>query len=145
MNNIHERIREIRKSLNIKQGDFAKLLGLTNAAVSMIESGKNPLTESNLRLICMIFNVRESWLRTGEGDMLDFTDNDPFINEVIELMQKLSQEEREVVLNYVRWYASQQQALVGKHTAEPPTAGFPLEPRPALPASADFEEERSVG
>jgi hypothetical protein len=89
----------------------------------MIEKGKNPLTEANLRLICLTFNVREKCLRFGEGDMFDLEGNDPLISKVVELMKKMSPEERQMVLNYVRWYVSQQEVLSGKGMS----AGFPLE------------------
>jgi len=35
----------------------------------MIEVGDNVLTEKNIKLVCMIFNVNENWLRTGKGEM----------------------------------------------------------------------------
>jgi transcriptional regulator with XRE-family HTH domain len=142
--NIYERVYELRKSLNIKQGDFAKSLGLTNAAVSMIEKGKNPLTETNLRLICLTYGINEDWLRTGEGEMFDPVNNDPLIKEVVELMQKMDESDRIVVLNYVRWYVSQQQTLRGKSpdAAKDADPGFPLEPRRRV---ENFEEKKAIG
>ena len=113
---IPERIIEIRKSKGLSQDEFGGKIGLTYSAISAIEIGKNPLKETNIRLICHVFRVREEWLRNGEGKMFDPIDNDPLINEVIELMGKMDEPERQVVLNYVRWYVSQQQSLRG----EPP-------------------------
>ncbi|MDR2602713.1 MAG: helix-turn-helix domain-containing protein [Spirochaetaceae bacterium] len=120
---IYGRVYELRNLLNLKQKDFASALGLTNAAVSMMERGINPLTEANLRLICLTFNVNEKWFRTGKGEVFNLADKDPIINEVIELTKQMNREERRVVLNYVRWYFSQQQALAGLKTTGVPPPG----------------------
>jgi transcriptional regulator with XRE-family HTH domain len=108
---IHDRIKILRKSLGLTQVEFSEKLKLAHSIVSRIETGSVPLTDKNISLICLIFNVSEEWLRTGEGDMFNLTDNDPLIKEVIELMQKMDEPERQVVLNYVRWYNSEQQTL----------------------------------
>jgi transcriptional regulator with XRE-family HTH domain len=148
---IQDRVKILRRSLGLTQVEFSERLNLAHSIVSRIETGSVPLTDKNISLICLIFGVREAWLRNGEGDMLDLTDNDPLVKEVIELMKKMDEPERQVVLNYVRWYASEQQTLAG--TATPPareeTATFPLEPiRPAKDPAGDmagFVEERSIG
>ena len=70
-NEINERIRALRKALKLKQSDFGKQIGLTQTSLSMIERGANTLTDKNIRLICSVFNVREEWLRTGNGNMFN--------------------------------------------------------------------------
>ena len=44
-------------------------LGVTRTAISNIEKGYRGLTEQMLKAICREFNVNETWLRTGDGDM----------------------------------------------------------------------------
>ena len=63
-----ERLRELRKTLKLNQTNFAKQLGMTQTAYSMIENGNNPLSDRHIKVICSSFNVNENWLRTGEGD-----------------------------------------------------------------------------
>lgn len=53
--------------MNLKT--FGEKLGVTAASISLIESEKRQLTDQMIKLICREFNVNESWLRTGEGDM----------------------------------------------------------------------------
>jgi transcriptional regulator with XRE-family HTH domain len=72
---INDRVRIIRKYLNMSQEDFAKKIKLeTSNAISMIERGKNTLTGQNIQLICtpgqLEFGVlvNEDWLRNG-GDV----------------------------------------------------------------------------
>lgn len=69
---INERIRELRKTLNMSQTDFAKQLGTTRDVIGNIEYDrlKRPDQKETLyKLICKEFNVNEEWLRTGEGEM----------------------------------------------------------------------------
>jgi transcriptional regulator with XRE-family HTH domain len=108
---IPDRIKTLRKSLGLTQAEFSEKLKLAHSIISRIENGFVPLTDKNIALICMIFGVRDTWLRNGEGEMFDPIDNDPLINEVVKLMKKMDEHERIVVLNYVRWYVSQQQSL----------------------------------
>ena len=39
-----ERLKELRKSLKMNQTNFAKQIGITQTAYSMIENGINPLS-----------------------------------------------------------------------------------------------------
>lgn len=71
---INERIRDLRKTLNMSQTDFAKRLGTTRDVIGNIEYDrlKRPdQKESLYKLICKEFNVNENWLRTGNGEMFE--------------------------------------------------------------------------
>jgi transcriptional regulator with XRE-family HTH domain len=121
METIEQRALKLRRELGLSQIEFAKVLSLSHGSISRWETGRDPISDQNIKMIILSFNVREEWLRFGEGDMFDIDNNDPLISEVVELMKKMSPEERQVVLNYVRWYASQQQTLTGKEA--PPEKG----------------------
>ena len=65
---INERIRYLRKEkLKITLDAFGKKVGVTKAAVSDIERGRNNVTDQMFNSICREFGVNETWLRTGEG------------------------------------------------------------------------------
>lgn len=66
---MNERVKQLRKALGLSGEKFGARLGVTRTAVSLIESGKNNLSEANILSICREFNVNEDWLRTGSGDM----------------------------------------------------------------------------
>lgn len=66
-----ERIKEIRKELNLTMDKFGDRIGVKKSAISLIENGKNNVTDSNIKAICREFNVNETWLRTGEGEMFE--------------------------------------------------------------------------
>lgn len=67
--NLQNRIKALRKELNLTQEKFGKRLGMKKNSISQIENGINALTEQLLVSICREFNVNEEWLRTGEGGM----------------------------------------------------------------------------
>jgi transcriptional regulator with XRE-family HTH domain len=94
------RIRAIRKKLGVNQGEFAQRIGLTQAALSSIEVGKSKLTEQNIKLICMTFNVNEHWLRTGEGEMFGSVSQDE--KELLELFRQLTEETQDFILDMAR-------------------------------------------
>lgn len=66
---MNERVKEIRKALNLTMEKFGERLGVTRSAMSNIENGNRSLTEQMLLAICREFSVNEEWLRTGTGDM----------------------------------------------------------------------------
>jgi len=68
---MNKRLKELRKALKMTQAEFAAKLEMAQNSYSKIELGDNSLTDKNIFLICLIFSVNETWLRTGEGDMFD--------------------------------------------------------------------------
>jgi transcriptional regulator with XRE-family HTH domain len=94
---MQDRISEIRTVLKLNQAEFASQLGMKATALSMLESGKNALTEKNIKLICMLFNVSETWLRTGNGEM--FTAS-PYETEFFEIYKGLLPETQQALLEF---------------------------------------------
>lgn len=72
----NERVRYLRETVlpdreghKISQDLFVDGLGIKKSALSLIESGRNSLTDSVRILICNKYGVREEWLRDGTGDV----------------------------------------------------------------------------
>lgn len=65
---INQRIRELRKDLNLTQKDFGTRIGLKGGTVSWMEKEGNSIIDQNKRIICDKFHVSMHWLETGEGD-----------------------------------------------------------------------------
>ena len=57
--------------MGLTQAEFGERLGVKDVAISKIEKGYNNLTDQMLLSICRAYNVNETWLRTGEGEMLN--------------------------------------------------------------------------
>lgn len=66
---MNQRIKELRKTLGLSGEQFGEPLGVTRTAISLLESGKNNLTDQMIKLICLTYNVNEKWLRYGQGEM----------------------------------------------------------------------------
>ena len=74
---LHERLKMLRKALNIgSQQKFANDLGISFSNVSSYEMGRRTPSDAVIKLICEKYNVREEWLRDGEGEMFRDVDVD---------------------------------------------------------------------
>ena len=80
---IGERIRHLRRALDLTQQKFGERLGIKGNTVAQYELGRNDPIDAVISLICREFNVNESWLRTGEGEMFA-----PAPNTEMELLAK---------------------------------------------------------
>lgn len=68
-----ERIKELRKALGLTQKEFGERIGVKPNTIGTYEIGRNEPIDAVVVLICREFNVNETWLRTGEGDMFTET------------------------------------------------------------------------
>ena len=109
---MRERIREVRKVLNMNQKDFAKRLGLTQTHLSMIEVGKSGIVEKFIKLICATFNINEHWLKTGDGEMFRAS---PYEKEFGDIFSKLTPDTQECLLAIARELLAVQQKLLKEH------------------------------
>ena len=75
MSTINERVKQLRKELNLSGEKFGERLGVGRSAISNIENSNRNLTEQTIKSICREFNVNENWLRTGEGEMFNPLDS----------------------------------------------------------------------
>lgn len=113
-----DRIKKIRKELDLTQQKFADRLGVKRNTVAQWELGINALTEQVIASICREFRVNEDWLRNGGSDddmfikltkdeelamytqmLLDDTDDiiADIIKEIIIMYEKLDSDTRQVL------------------------------------------------
>lgn len=104
-----ERLRELRKTLKLNQTNFAKRLGMTQTAYSMIENGNNPLSDRHIKVICSSFNVNENWLRTGEGDRFF---SSPYEKEFTEIFSNLAPATQQYLLLMAKELLNTQEKLL---------------------------------
>ena len=68
---MNERLKKLRKTLDLTQQKFADRLGVKRNTVGQWECGINAITDQVVFSICREFDVNEEWLRTGEGEMFE--------------------------------------------------------------------------
>ncbi|MCI8949838.1 MAG: helix-turn-helix transcriptional regulator [Lachnospiraceae bacterium] len=66
---LKDRIKKLRKELDLTQQEFADKLGVSRNNIASYETGKSNLGDTAISLICTKFNVNEEWLRDGTGEM----------------------------------------------------------------------------
>lgn len=120
---MNERIKELRKTLGFTQQEFADKIGVKRNTVATYEMGRSVPSDSAISLICREFNVREAWLRTGEGEMfksksrneelMEFAttvaEGDPssIQSQLLAVMSRLTDEQWEVLAQVARDFAEE--------------------------------------
>lgn len=99
-----ERIKLLRKKLELNQTEFGNRIGLKQATIAGYENGARNPNDSVLLSICREFNVNKEWIKTGVGDMfkkptdevgyyvedlLEYSGSgNPFYDAIIDMMKK---------------------------------------------------------
>lgn len=109
-----DRIKLIRKALNLTQEEFGARIGVKRNTIATYEIGRGEPLDTIIRSICREFDVNEEWLRTGSGEMFrsSMTDELRALAEkyqlsgddmvLVEKYVTLGKGYREAVLAYVR-------------------------------------------
>ena len=78
---MNERIRKLRKHLDMTQREFGERLGIKGNTIANYELGRNEPIDAVISLICREFNVNEEWLRNGTGEMFVEMDKEDLLME----------------------------------------------------------------
>ena len=66
---INDRIKQLRKSLNLSQTDFGKKLGVSRDVINNLDRSVVDPKPLILEHICSVYNVNPDWLMHGTGEM----------------------------------------------------------------------------
>ena len=114
MNYMKERLKELRKTLGLTQGEFGKKIGMSDVAISYMESGRTAISRQNSQLICLTFGVRQEWLETGNGDMMEpEAEYSDYEKRLLEFFRRLSPKARRMLIEYAEKLADDEAALRG--------------------------------
>lgn len=129
---MNERIKELRRVLKISQEKFGARIKISGASVSKIESGENNPSERTLSLIISEFNVSESWLRDGVGDMFKKSSNEAerlvkkysfpdIVGKLLTVYEGLNEGQQEAVLEYAQRFIA---SLIDEDSIEAKVAAY---------------------
>lgn len=96
MNGLNERLKKLRKALDLTQQEFSNRIGIKRNTLAKYEIEANAPSAAVVTLICREFNVNEEWLRTGIGDMFLPVDRN---NDIAKLTKQLLNEENDSFKN----------------------------------------------
>ncbi|WP_171684749.1 helix-turn-helix domain-containing protein [Paenibacillus planticolens] len=83
MNDIGQRIKQIRKSNDLTQIEFSKLIGISQGTPSEIEKGKSKPAVETLQQLSKIFQTDLNWL------VMDDFEKNSFSNLQVEMLVKV--------------------------------------------------------
>ena len=114
---MNKRIESIRKEKGLSRASFGARIGVSGDVINNLERGRVEIKEHMILLICKEFDVNETWIRTGEGEMFvprdreselaklttDFLLDEPdsFRSRFISLLARMSDEEWKMVEDLV--------------------------------------------
>ena len=104
-----DRLKQLRKALNLTQQEFADRIGISHGNIGAYEVGKNALSDAVVSLICKEFSVNEEWLRTGEGDMFLPVEQDTDIEKLARLLAR--EENSSFKKQFVSMFVSELESL----------------------------------
>ena len=79
-----DRLKQIRKELQLNQQEFAEKIGINRGTLANYEVGRNEPIDAVIKLICDRFHVNERWLRAGEGEMFIELSEDDELQQLID-------------------------------------------------------------
>lgn len=97
---MNERLKKLRKKLDITQQEFADRIGIKRNSFANYETGRNKPIDAIIKSICREFNVNEEWLRTGIGEM--FVEEDFFSLDDYAKSNNLTDIEKKLILGFMK-------------------------------------------
>ena len=105
-----DRLKALRKSLDITQQEFADKIGIKRNSYANYETGRNTPIDAIIVSICREFGVNEEWLRHGTGEMykkkdaafseliaeIDYSD-DEFLKNIITAYMGLDEDSKQAL------------------------------------------------
>lgn len=99
MEGMNSRVKNLRKNiLKMSMEAFGDKIGLSKAAISSFEAGKNGMSDMAVLAICREYDVNEEWLRDGTGEI--FREPDEFSLDEVLSNAEISKAEARIIKAY---------------------------------------------
>ena len=104
INDINNRVKEVRQSMELSQAKFAQKIEFSQGAIRDVELGKCGVSDRLILAMNKYLGVNEEWLRTGNGSMYAQTDKKDAVEQALNiLMAKYNMDKFEIAMmkNYL--------------------------------------------
>jgi len=105
---IHDRLRTVRKALEITQRDFCTGIYTSQSYYAQVEGGKRPVNDRLIALVCSQYGVSKDYLLTGKGVMFSEKLADIQLQQLTEIFNELEPSFREYILLQIKQLAEAQ-------------------------------------
>nr|DAG44480.1 MAG TPA: hypothetical protein [Caudoviricetes sp.] len=110
MNDLTNRVIEVRKSQGLNQRQFAEKLDLSTNFINQCENGKRDFSERTIKDIAGTFKVNLEWLRTGIGEMYD-EESEEVVLEALKAEYDLDELDLEIIQAYIHMVPLERQVF----------------------------------
>ena len=118
MSKVNERIKKLRKSLGLTQQEFSDRIKVKRNTVATYEMGRSMPSDAAISLICREFNVNETWLRTGDGEMFKPVNRDQEIADFMADILKGEPDFRTKLISVMARLSADEWAMLEKRARE---------------------------
>ena len=112
---INQRVKELRKALNMTQVSFSQVIALSSGYLAGIETEKRRVNNRLIKLICSSFKVNEIWLRSGKGEMFTEDDNEQYIK-LVGLFKELNRRFQSYIFKEIDLLLKMQEEMITEET-----------------------------
>jgi transcriptional regulator with XRE-family HTH domain len=99
---IQDRFIAVREALGITQRDFCKGIYVSQSYYAQIESGKRPVNDRIIALVCSQFGVSKKYLLTGKGKMFSENLADFQLQQLLEIFNELEPPFRDYIISQIK-------------------------------------------
>ena len=97
---INDRVKKVRLELGLTQVQFSKEIFLTSGHYAGIELNNREVNQRMIKLVSVIYNVREEYLKTGKEPMFSKAP-DLKLQKMISIFQELPDEYKDFILQQI--------------------------------------------
>ncbi|MDR2393803.1 MAG: helix-turn-helix transcriptional regulator [Treponema sp.] len=97
---INRRIKQVREALKLSQVQFSRVISLSSGYLAGVEVEKRKANDRIIKLICSSFNVNETWLKTGVGEMFNLDPDEEF-TKLVSLYKELDPKYQDYILKQI--------------------------------------------
>jgi transcriptional regulator with XRE-family HTH domain len=106
---INQRIKILRKTLELTQKEFAAALAVSQSQIASMETGEREVKNRTVKQLCDSFAVNVRWLKTGEDAMFSQKKDNRLVK-LLALFADLEPRYQDFILNAVDQFLKMQEA-----------------------------------